>query len=557
MAVLPFDSRKQLNGAFERSRRFLAGFTSGQKTVTLIALAGVVLGGMLFLTHSSSPNYTTLFANLQPQAAGQVTQQLTNDHIPYELTNGGTTVLVPEQDVNQERITLAESGLPSGGTITFQTLAGTGITSSSFVQDVEYQQALASQLQSAIDTMQGVQNAQVSLVVPQQSTFAVTNQTAPSASVLVALQPGVTLSGTQVEAIVHLTASAVPGLSPANVTVVDNQGDVLSAPGVDTSASQDQQQAVAYDQLVESNISTLLTRLVGADNAAVQVHAVLNFAQQSQQTTGFQLGKNGKPVTVPTTKSNQTQTYNGNNPSQAGIAGSGQPPATTNQSGNYKTSSNSANYAYGTSSSTTQIPPGQVQATSVAVVLNSSVKRLVTPASLTQIRNLVTAAAGLNLKGADSLVVSALPFAANSPAVPAAVKQSIVTKLKSVAPSAALVLLVLGLFFAALVVSKRRAPRFEEIPLAQLGPGGSGAIPIGAGRFTDPAELDTGEVPAINGSDTLASLMPAVGPVPAHVEGYIKENPSEVAQLMRNWSRERGARGGSGSGAPATAGGRS
>ena len=259
MAVLPFDQRK-LNGAFDRSRRFVAGFTSGQKTITVLAALGVLVGGVYFATHSSAPSYTVLFANLQPQAAGQVTQQLTTNHVPYELTDGGTTVLVPESDVNQERISLAEAGLPSGGTITFSTLASTGITSSQFVQDVDYQQALSAQLAQAIESIQGVQSAQVQLVVPQQSTFAVGTTGNPSASVLVALDPGTTLTTTQVQAIVHLTASAVPSLSPSNVTVVDNQGDVLSAPGIDNGASSDDQETISYDNYVAGQVNALLNR---------------------------------------------------------------------------------------------------------------------------------------------------------------------------------------------------------------------------------------------------------------------------------------------------------
>jgi flagellar M-ring protein FliF len=536
MAVLPFDNRK-LNGAFDRWRRFVAGFTPGQKSMTVLATLGLVIGGYFFATHSSAPSYTVLFSNLQASDAGQVTQQLTSSHIPYQLADGGSTILVPAADVNQERISLAESGLPSGGTITFQTLASTGITSSQFVQDVDYQQALAAQLEETIEAIQGVESAKVSLVVPQQSDFAVTTSENPSASVLVALQPGVTLSNTQVQAIVHLTASAVPDLNPNDVTVADSNGDVLSAPGVDQSASTDDQETNAYDQQVAAAITTLLAPIVGPDNAAVQVHATLNFNQQSQTTNSFVTGPNGKPITVPTSSSTTKERYTGSGQAPSGVLGASTPASSSNQDGDYTSTQSSVSNSVGSVTQTVQDAPGQVTATSVAVILNASAKGLATTKTLAEIRNLVTAAAGLDFKTGDQLVVSALPFAPTQSALPAAPKATMMSKLKGAAPAGGLVLLVLVLFMAALVTSKRRTPKFEEIPLSQLNLEPQAAIGRAPALGSVGAELDTGEIPAI---PPAASLLPAAGTVPADVDGYIQQNAGEVAQLMRNWSKERG-----------------
>jgi len=278
VAVVAFDSSK-LNGTVARTRQFLNGFTPGQKAMTAIAAVGLVIGGALFVTHASGPSYTILYSNLQSSEAGQVTQELTSDHIPYELQDNGATVLVPQSDVNQERITLAEAGLPSGGTITFQTLASTGITSSQFVQNVDYQEALEGQLASTIESIQGISNAQVSLVMPSASSFAVSTTQTPTASVLVNLADGTELTANQVQGIVHLVASAVPSLDASNVTVVDNDGNVLSAPGVDASSSTTSAETTSYDDQLAASLTALLAKVVGPDNAAVEVHAVLNFSQ--------------------------------------------------------------------------------------------------------------------------------------------------------------------------------------------------------------------------------------------------------------------------------------
>ncbi|HUZ21448.1 MAG TPA: flagellar basal-body MS-ring/collar protein FliF [Acidimicrobiales bacterium] len=526
MAVLPFDARK-LNGAWERSRRFVGEFTPGQKAVTVVAIVGVVIGSFIFLTRSSTPTYTTLFANLQAQDAGTITQKLTTDHVPYQLADGGTTILVPMNDVNQERINLAESGLPSNGTITFQTLSSTGITSSQFVQNVDYQQALEGQLVQTIESIQGVQSAKVSLVLPDTTSFAVGNTQSPSASVLVDLASGTTLTSEQVQAIVHLTASSVPSLNPQDVTVVDNNGDVLSAPGVDTSANQNAQQTTAYDNALSTSITTMLARVLGPNNAAVQVHAVLNFNQVHTTTNGIATNKNGKPISAPTSQSTTKQTFTGSGAQAAGALGSGQ-PSSTNQNGTYSSTQTQVSNALSQVTQTVDQAPGQVLQTSVAVLVNAKAPNA---KQLAQIKSEVAAAAGLNLKGGDTLVVSALPFAA-TPAAAATPKVAMMAKLKGYAPAAGLVILILLLFFFARRSAKKQRPRFEEVPISSL----PELAPLSMSM-----EPDTGELPAIAIGTEMGSLMPATAPVPSDVDHYIQNNTDEVAQLMRLWSHERAA----------------
>ena len=389
MAVQPFDSNNRAGDALKQGRQLLSGFSSGQKTVA--ALFGMILLLIIyfFSTHSSSPSYETLYANLQPSQAGQVTQKLSAAGVPYQLGSGGTTVLVPAQYVNQERIALAEAGLPSGGTITFQTLAATGITSSQFVQNVDYQQALEGQLDSVIESIQGVQNAQVSLVMPSNSTFAIGNTQTPTASVLVDLNSGTSLTSGQVQGIVHLVSSAVPNLSANNVTVVNNNGNVLSASSGSISASTDLSEENTYDSALGATLNNLLSLVVGTNNASVQVHAVMNFNQLSTKTNGFQVGKNGKPITAPTSVNNTKQTFTGTGSQAAGVLGSGQIPTATNQNGKYLSTQSQTQNAVGSITQILKQAPGQVVKTSVAVLVNSAkVKKAQIPA----IKSLITTA---------------------------------------------------------------------------------------------------------------------------------------------------------------------
>ena len=162
MALLPFNS-DTLNSARGRARSALAQFTTGQKVMVGLAVVALVVGGTEFMHFESKPSYQPLFTNLQSSDSGAVTAQLTTAKIPYELSNGGATILVPAADVDQERVALAEQGLPSSGTVGFSNLEKSGITTSEFVQQVEYQQALEGQLEQTIESIQGVQSAQITV----------------------------------------------------------------------------------------------------------------------------------------------------------------------------------------------------------------------------------------------------------------------------------------------------------------------------------------------------------------------------------------------------------
>ena len=312
--------------------------------------------------------------------------------------------------MDQERVALAEQGLPSSGTVGFSNLEKSGITTSEFVQQVEYQQALEGQLEQTIESIQGVQSAQVNLVVPQQSDFAIGNQPATTASILVDLTAGTTLTSGQVQAIVHLAASATPSLSPSDITVVDNHGDVLSSPGGTTSGTgtSDTQQTNSYDTQLSNSIESLLNRVVGVGNSAVQVHALLNFNQQSTTTKGLQTNAQGQPVTAPTGQTTSNSTYTGSGTPPSGVLGASQPATTTSGSGNYNTTSSQVTNAVGQVTQTVKQAPGQVVKTSVAVLLNSGARPKVSPA---EVKSLVFAAAGLNTGAGDQLVVTSLPFA--------------------------------------------------------------------------------------------------------------------------------------------------
>lgn len=524
MALLPVN-RDSLTTARGRMGMIGAGFTTGQKVMTGLAVLGVVVGGFLFTKMESQPSYQPLFTNLSASDAGAITSQLTSQKVPYQLADGGSTVLVPANDVDQERVALAQQGLPEGSNVGFSELEKSGITSSEFVQQVEYQQALETQLAQTIESIEGVQSAQVSLNVPQQSQFVIGNQPATTASVLVDLTPGTVLTSDQVAAIVHLAASSTPGLSTSDVTVVDNHGDVLNAPGVASGGSggSNTDQTNDYDAEVAGSITSLVDKVVGPGNAAVQVNALLDFDQVNTTTNGLQLGPNGQPITAPTGSTTSTSTGAGG-ASATGVIGS--TTSTTSPSGNSTSSSSQVTNAVGQVSETVAQAPGKVEQTSVAVLLNSSATKHVNQA---QIEALVTAAAGLNLAGGDQLVVSSMAFApstAQTGALGAGAASA--SGGGSMIETGGLVLLIVGMLAFGLWASKKRKPLYQEVPV--------GALVQGMTMTNLDEDDPTGELPVSRGSVALE-----LGPdaVLAQVNNIVEQRPAEAARLLRMWAEER------------------
>jgi flagellar M-ring protein FliF len=528
MALVPI-SRDSLSSARGRATSILAGFTTGQKVMTVLAAVGVIVAAVIFMGAESKPTYQPLFTNLQSSDAGAITQQLTSQKVPYQLADGGSSILVPAADVDQERIALAQQGLPQAGNVGFSNLEKSGITTSEFVQQVEYQQALEGQLEQTISSIQGVQSAQVNLVVPQQSDFAVGTQQATTASILVNLAPGTVLSSGQVSAVVHLAASSVPGLSSSDVTVVDNHGDVLTAPGDagGTSGASNTQQTNAYDTQLAASLTALLARVVGPGNAAVQVNALLNFNQTQTTTNGLQLNAQGQPVTAPTGQNTSNSTYNGTGTPPAGVLGSSQAPTTTGGNGTYSTTSSQITNAVGQVTQTVKQAPGQLQRTSVAVLLNSSKK-----VNEAQVKSLVTAAAGLNTANGDQLVVTAMPFAAAGNSQSAAASAASAHRqqtLEHAGEIGALLLLIAGMVAVTVIAAKRRRPLYQEIAMGELSPMAS-MIPVEEERNP------TGELPAVR---TAPALKLGSDAVLAQVNQFVEQRPAEAAHLLKSWADER------------------
>lgn len=249
----------------------------------LIGIAAAVAAGVWIVLWSRGPTYSLLYANLAPQDEAQVAQALDAAQIPYKLDSGSSGIEVPAERLDEARLKLAGKGLTDSDSFAaLEKSSGFGV--SQFMEDVRYQHALEMELARTIASMQPIAGARVNLAEPRQSVFVSDDRTA-SASVFVQLKPGSTLDPEQVQAIVNLVASSVPNLSPTEVTVVDQQGNLLSAPNAHDPYAMDERQ---YDMVhrMETDyarrIEALLTPLVGPGLVHAQVVAELNMGTSQQ-----------------------------------------------------------------------------------------------------------------------------------------------------------------------------------------------------------------------------------------------------------------------------------
>jgi flagellar M-ring protein FliF len=283
--------------------------------VQRVLLAAVVVAsaliGSLLVHWARTPDMRMLYQDLPPAEASKVTEKIGEKNIPYELRDGGTTVYAPREHVYQLRLDLAKEGLPAGEQSGYKLFDEEKIGVSPFVQNVNLKRALEDELAKSIQMIDGVAHARVHIVNPEQKLFA-SEQEQTTASVVLRLQPGYRLSGTNIAAITHMVSGSVKGLKSENVTVIDSQGHLLSGnsdPGLATGASTVHDYKERVEQGLARKAEDMLTAVLGPDRASVRVSAVIDMNSISTITETYD------PTAKVATKeevTNNSQTNPGN-----------------------------------------------------------------------------------------------------------------------------------------------------------------------------------------------------------------------------------------------------
>jgi flagellar M-ring protein FliF len=297
--------------------------TKGTLVLGVAALAAVVAASWLW---SATPTYRVLFTNLSDRDGGAIIAQLSQMNIPYKNADGGT-VLVPQEKVHEARLKLASAGLPKGSVVGFEVMETQKFGVTQFQEQVNYQRALEGELARSVQSLAPVAAARVHLALPKQSGF-LRDKQPPTASVLIQLHNGKVLDRAQVAGIVHLVSSSVPELSPKNVSVVDQAGNLLASERAG-SAGMDAAQ-LDYVTQIEVNtikrIEDILAPIVGPGNVRAQVTADVDFSQVENVAETYGPNQATDKAAIRSQSSNESSTPGASSPQGVPGALSNQPP---------------------------------------------------------------------------------------------------------------------------------------------------------------------------------------------------------------------------------------
>ena len=305
----------------------------GRQVVSLMLAAAtavaLAVGAWIW---SQAPDYRVLFSNVNDRDGGAIIAALTQMNVPYKFADGGGAILVPSTQVHEARLRLASQGLPKGSLVGFELMESSKLGTSQFLEQINFQRALEGELARSIQSVSAVGAARVHLAIPKPSVF-MREQQKPSASVLVNLNAGRTLESGQVSAIVHLVSSSVPDLLVKNVTVIDQNGNLLSA-------QNDTQQQTGLDpgqlkyiksmeQDYAQRIESIVLPVVGNDNVHAQVTADIDFSQTEQAEEVYRPNQNAAAAAIRSQVSSESSSGSGAGGQSGGVPGalSNQPPS--------------------------------------------------------------------------------------------------------------------------------------------------------------------------------------------------------------------------------------
>ncbi|HHJ17169.1 MAG TPA: flagellar basal body M-ring protein FliF [Gammaproteobacteria bacterium] len=539
----------------------------------MVGLAASVALGVAVVLWSQQPAYTLLYANLGSKDAGQVVDALQKSGIGFRVDEKTGAVLVESGKVQSARMQLAKDGLPEGGSMGFEMLQkDQGFGTSQFIETARFQHALESELSRTISTLRNVESARVHLAIPKRSVF-LRERSNPTASVLVNMYSGRSLEEEQVGAIVHLVSSSVPHLKPADITVVDQRGNLLSSGGAGDGMAPASSQ-FSYNRKLEltyaERIRQLLEPIIGAGRVRASVNADLDFTvtertqevynpgrpelrllrseQTSEDSTTATAGASGVPGALSNQPPDDAVLQQ---PGDAGTLAAGQDGGTQSTSANVtpinSSKSSIRNYELDKTISHTKLASGAIRRLSIAVVIDDKqelddndelVSKPWSDEDLKQFTGLVKDAVGFDEQRGDTLNVinsSFIPLPeAEALPEPSLLEQPWIWDVARYAAGA------IGLLIVVFGVLKPVMRSLAEKGEQGMQAGGMLPAAAGAGEAGGMAEDQLSLTGANPQQAQLAA--PQVG-YEQHLEAaksVVSEDPKRVAQVVRNWVGEDG-----------------
>jgi flagellar M-ring protein FliF len=567
----------------------IIGQLSPKQRVTIVIAAIALLGGLFGLTrYLQYRDYKPLFTGMAAEDASAVVAKLKEDGVEYRLGENGTSVLVPSARVDELRLSLAGAGIPKSGRIGFELFDKTNFGATDFTEHVNFRRALEGELERSIKTLSDVDQARVHVTFPKDSVFIESRQPA-KASVILSLHRNANLTPANVTAVRYLISSAVEGLAPEAVSVMDTRGNLLSrASRALGDNSQLSEATIEYQQKVEkellAKIDSTLEPLLGPGRFHAAVSADCDF------TSGEEHDEEYDPDHSVMSTSQKTEDIAQNSAGAGGVPGTASAlpnPAIRSASFGGGNSRKTESVSYNTSRTVKHIvyPQGGLSRLSISVLLDQDVRwegtgskarKIITPPSpekVTIIRNLISAAVGFNTDRGDQLTVETLPFestqnlepleapapapASSFPQLDPKLVQNLMKQPKLLGIIAGAALLVLFVLFGLFRMLRGRGKRDVAYSAANAiaAPGlaeGSRALPPAPGAAAESTTVDSPQKQLEEHeaqrqqflSEVQARLnLPPVtsGKIEAlvgHLRENVKKDPALVANVLRTWLEE-------------------
>lgn len=553
----------------------------------LLGLAVAVTAAVMLFLWQDQSNYKPVFGAREKVAASDMMSVLEAEAIPYRVHPESGQVMVPAGELGKVRMLLAAKG------VTAQLPAGLELMDrndplgvSQFVQDVRFRRGLEGELAQSILTMDAIASARVHLAIAKSSSFVAGAGDQSSASVVVAVKPGRSLSNEQIAAIVNMVSSSVANLSPSRVSLVDQAGNYLSSrvdltDGYDGLAQGqgDNGAAKRYTDEVRSNVNELLAPVLGANNFKLSVTADVDNdkIEETQEKYGEapkvtseamreEMERNRMALGVPGTLSNRPPQV-----AEPGAPDAADPqnPDAARDNGSARKNATTRQYAYDRAITQIKRSRGRLKKLSVAVVLNNATaanpKLGYTPAELANIEKILKGGLGIDAARGDVLTVSSLTF----PAAPVAQEwwqeRDNVVDMTNYGLYALAALLAYFLLARPLLraVTSRLAPQPPLMPAAPVLPGMPGgaadtadgaaaALPAGtAAALAAPAGAATLNTVAAPGAMPVVPLLENYDLPPAgsavdvmvdHLKVLAGKEPERVAEVVKQWVQKKHGR---------------
>jgi flagellar M-ring protein FliF len=517
-----------------------------QRKLSLIAsfvLSLAVLSAVVYF--ASKPKLTLLYGGLAPAEAAKVVEYLDSKKITYDVSDGGRAVMVPAQDVYSIRLGLASQGIPtmSDGGVGFELFDKPTFGESDFMQRANYYRALQGELARTIRQLDEVSNARVLIVVPEDKLFGQDHQEA-KASVFIQLQPGRSLTDSQVRSIRFLVANGVEGLQPEHVAVVDSTGRAMAesdSGGADGATSDKQRQARAdLEHYLEDKAQSMLDQVLGPGQAVVRVASEIDYSQVQETSERYDPKNSAIKTETSTTETSTTQTADGGGSSAAGTTANSSAPDAGGKENDQKKDNTSNTYEVGKVVESRIGAVGAIKRLTVALMLNERKPAVAggkpiprSPQEITALENIVKAAVGFTQSDTrqDMIQSQEVPFAdLFDDSTTAAPKKSIAQEVNGYLPyvtQGCLVLLAIGILLYFRSLTSTPASKAGDEPdtfeallntyQVQANGNGNGHVPVARANG--------------NGHAAGAIL------TPVELSRLIRENPDNASQALKQWLR--------------------